>query len=450
MLRLKPIALALCAAAVLPLPAMAGEIDDLKKTLKQLVQRIDELEKEQQSAKTAIAQVKAAPVTTSAATSASANSVAPVDQSPADLPNSFRIPGSDTSIRFYGYAQMDGTYDVKGRNRDTDNYDWASYIAAQPLDNSSDGKRGHQLYMTARTSRFGLETSTPTDTGPLHVKIEGDFNSPNVYSGESLTNSMVFRLRHAYGTLGNVLAGQTWSNFSDLGSYGDSVDFNGSGDVTFVRQPQVRYTLPLGKATSLAMAIENPQSRDVGNTNFDSTPDATFNLTTQGHWGHASVRAVAQQYRNDEHSKYSFGFGAGGSLKFGNDTLVAQVNGGSGIGRYMLNSFAQGAYDNGQEIMFWDALGGHIGYTHVWSPKVRSNVILARTVFSGNDTLEALTDSSGNRYNHAINEAMINTFWSVAKNTEAGIEYAYGQRKTFDGETGTQNRINATLRYNLF
>jgi hypothetical protein len=427
-------------------PVFAGEVDDLKAALLKLQARIEQLEAQKAVAPAPVAAAPA-PVSTASAPAAAAAAAIPANVvTTGDLPNSIKIPGTNTSLRVYGYVQTDATYDTKGRNRDIDNNDWASYIAAQPLDKSTDGKRRGQLYATARTSRFGIETSAPSELGEIQTKIEGDFNAPNQYSGESLTNSVLFRLRHAYGTVGKFLVGQTWSNFADLDSYVDSVDYNGVGTQTFVRQPQVRYTQPLNASSTLSVAVENPQSRDVGTTNFDKTPDVTARFVTKGNWGHVSLSSIFQQYRNDQHTRSSVGLGAGGSLKLGaNDTLVAQIKGGDGIGRYTLNSLGQGASDNGSSIDLWRTVGGHVGYTHAWSAGVRSNLIYAYTRFSGNSALEAQTDA-----NQKINEAMINTFWTVAKNADVGIEYAYGQRTTFAGDHGTQNRLNATVRYSLF
>ena len=432
MIRMKRIAMAMSALGLVgtAAPVFAGEVEDLKAMVQKLMARVEQLETQ-----------KAAAPAPAAAPAIPANVV-----TAGDIPGSIKVPGTNTSLKIYGYVQTDATYDLKGRNRDIDNNDWASYIAAQPLDKTTDGKRKDQLYLTARTSRLGFETSTPSDVGPITTKIEADFNAPNQYSGESLTNSMLFRLRHAYGTVGNFLVGQTWTNFADMDSYVDSVDYNGVGTHTFVRQPQIRYTLPLNASSNVAFSVENPQSRDVGATNYDKTPDLTARFTTKGNWGHIGLAGIFQQYRNDQHTKASLGLGLGGSLKLGaNDTIVTQIKGGNGIGRYMLNSLGQGAYDNGNSIDLWRAVGGHVGYTHIWSPTVRSNLIYAYTRFSGTGTMEAQTD-----VNHKINEALINTFWTVAKNTEVGFEYAHGQRTTFAGDKGTQNRFNATFRYNLF
>ncbi|SDG58853.1 DcaP family trimeric outer membrane transporter [Propionivibrio dicarboxylicus] len=418
-------------------PVFAGEVEELRAAVQKLLARVEQLE----------AQKAAAPAP-AAAPAAAAPAPAAVVVTAGDLPNSIKVPGTNTSLRVYGYVQTDATYDMRGKNSDTkDNGDWSSMIAAQPLNKSADGQRKGQLYMTARTSRLGIETSTASDVGPIGTKIEADFNAPNDHGGELLTNSQLFRLRHAYGTVGRFLVGQTWSNFSDMDSFVDSVDYNGVGTQTFVRQPQIRYTQPINASTSLAVAVENPQSYSAGtSTSFDRTPDVTARFTTKGNWGHLSASTIFQQYRNDQHSKSALGLGIGGSLKISaNDTIVAQVKGGNGIGRYMLNSLVQSAYENGTGIDLWKTVGGHVGLTHAWAPTIRSNLIYAYTRFSGNAALESQTD-----VNQKINEAMINTFWTVAKNTEVGIEYAYGQRTTFANDKGTQNRINATFRYNLF
>lgn len=455
MTRMKTIAVAISTIGLLgaTAPVFAGEVEELRAALKKITERLDQLEGQQKNQAVAIAQAaKVAPAAPAAAPAALPANVVTAG----DLPGSIKIPGTDTSLKIYGYAQADATYDLKSRGKDIDNNDWASFVAVQPLNNTTDGKRKDQLYATARTSRIGFETSTPTaDGSKVHTKIEADFNAPNIYSGETLTNSVLFRLRHAYGEVGNFLAGQTWSNFSDLGSYVDSVDFNGVGTQPWVRQAQFRYTLPLNASSKLAVSVENPQavpSNSAPGTNFDKTPDLIANFTTAGNWGHFSLRGLAQQYRNDAHSKQAWGLGVGGSLNLGKDRLVAQINGGNGIGRYTFNSAYQRAYDDGQEIHLWKAIGGHVGYTHVWSPTLRSNLILAHTKFSGDSTLEALKDDATNglAVNKKIDEALINTFWTVAKNTEVGLEYAYGKRTTFAGETGTQNRINATVHYNLF
>ena len=133
-----------------------------------------------------------------------------------DAPGVFKLPGTDTTIKLYGYTQLDMTLDLGARVADIEGNDWATILPAVPADGSNDEKhKKTQLYMTARTSRFGIQTTTPTALGPVGVKLEGDFNGPNDFQSETFTNSVLFRLRHAYGTVGGLLVGQTWTTFID-------------------------------------------------------------------------------------------------------------------------------------------------------------------------------------------------------------------------------------------
>ncbi len=441
-MKIKQLSLALAAAGLLTgtHSVHAGEIEELKAMLLKMQARIDQLEAKQ----------NAAPAPAASASTPPANVVVA-----GDIPGSIKIPGTDTSLKIYGYAQLDATHDFKGRTGDINNNDYASALFVQPFDNSAAGKRKGQTFFTARTSRLGLMTSTPTDMGPLTVKLEGDFAAPNQFQGELASNSTSFRLRHAYGELGNWIVGQTWSNFLDLRSYPETVDFNPPGSAGLVRQPQVRYTTNVSGLT-LSASIENSQSTTYfGNTatDFDRTPDFTFRIAKGGDWGHLSAQAVTLQYRNDEDSERGYGLGVSGSFMLGKDTLAWGIHGGDGIGRYMFNSLLQGAIDVGTTISTWKALGWNLGYTHVWNPRVRSNLVLSQTRFSANaaaNTAQRAIGSNDLNPNKGINQFSINTFWGIAKNTELGLEYAYGKRKTFNDEVGTQSRLNATAHYNFY
>ncbi len=447
-------------AGTMSIPAFGSELDELKAAVRQLQQRIEQLENQQkvQAAKPPQAAETAKPVMAGS------------------MPGSFQIPGTDTSLKIYGNVRVDATYDFAGRSNDILNNDWASAVFAQPLDtNSANLSRKGQFYATARASRLGIVTSTPSRWGGMELKIEGDFNAPNDYMGELGSNGTQFRLRHAYGRLANLLVGQTWSNFIDLRSYPETVDFNPTGDVTLIRQTQLRYTLPLG-SSSLAFSVENPESlsslppyqtlSNGGRNDFDRTPDVVVNWTLNGEKAHVSARAATMEYRNDVHSKRGYALGLSGSSGLGTGTLVAGIQGGNGIGRYMFNSIMQGATETGTDLRLWRAMGWHLGYTLPWSSSLRSNFIISRTTFS--------EDTAANNYvrsqvpfgstvppgwlgkadefipNKQVDQAGVNLFWGITKNVEAGIEYFWGRRITFGDEEGIQHRINTMMQYNFF
>jgi hypothetical protein len=390
---------------------------------------------------------------------------------PAEDPGTFKIPGTNSTLKLYGHVQTDMTFDFSGRDPNVEGNDWAVHIANVPLDNSAEGKaKKNQLYITARTSRFGIQTNTPTKIGDVGVKLEGDFNAANLESGQTFTNSVLFRLRHAYGTFGGLLVGQTWSNFLDLNSYPDTVDFNGPGSITLIRQPMIKYTFAISPRYTLALAVENAPGTD-GNdyaganniTAFQTIPDLTANFGASGSWGTASLRGVTMQYKRaatlpggaidpngSALTKQGFGVAASGSFKVVGDTLVAHIVYGSAIGRYIFNvGLSEGAVTNtGTELVAWDAWAYHLGYTHVWNPEFRSNVVWSQTFIKDNGHATAAD-------NKRMSQLFLNTFWSFAKNAEFGLEYGWGQRETFTvaaagGDKGTQNRVTATAHYSFF
>jgi hypothetical protein len=221
----------------------------------------------------------------------------PLAASAEDAPGVFKIPGTESTIKFNGYVQLDTTLDFSGRVGDIENNDWATFLPGVPNDDSAAAKRRKgQLYMTARTSRFSIVTSTPSKMGNVGVRLEGDFNGPNGFQSETYTNSVLFRLRHAYGTVGNLLVGQTWTTFLDFGGAPETVDFNGPGTLALVRNPMIRYTLPLGEGMQLALAAENARGAQFGGSKYQTIPDLHANFGMSGSWGSLSIRGVTQQY----------------------------------------------------------------------------------------------------------------------------------------------------------
>jgi len=75
-----------------------------------------------------------------------------------DIGGGFRIPGSETSLRIYGYAEGHVIHDLKASGS-SDNFTDPTF---QALDGS--GAQTGRTKLTAQTSRFGFETATPTSS----------------------------------------------------------------------------------------------------------------------------------------------------------------------------------------------------------------------------------------------------------------------------------------------
>jgi hypothetical protein len=378
-----------------------------------------------------------------------------------DAPGVFKIPGTDSTMKIYGYVQFDTTLDFSGRGADYEDNDWATFLPNVPDDKSAYAKRAKpQLYFTARTSRFGIQTNTPSAMGNIGVKLEGDFNAPNGFQSETFTNSVMFRLRHAYGTVGNLLIGQTWTTFLDFGAAPDTVDFNGPGTLALVRNPMIRYTIPFGDGMGLALAAENRRGPQFSytDTRFQTIPDLHANFSWNGAMGSFSARVVTQRLNNtvgsqdvSAKSAQAIGFGLSGSLKVGGDTVQAQFAGGPGIGRYLLNAAATPFVDHNAagDAKLWSVYGGHAAYTHIWTPEFRSTLCGAYTVVQ-DPKIDGVVATNSTQKDYI--QAFGNLFWTFAKTAEFGIEYAYGQWKSFgpDALKGTQNRVNASVHYSFY
>jgi len=432
-----------------------------------------------------------------------------------DTPGMFKIPGTDTSLKIYGFAELNGTYDMGSFNTDIDDYDWASCLMSLPFDNPTANQayaqRKNSLYMTARTSRLGFMTVTPSAVGNVTMVFEGDFNSPSPsnFSSPTTTNGNTFRVRKAYGQIGNFLFGQTWSTFFDGDSLPDTVDFNEVPSATLERQPMLQYTFTTSSKSNLAIAMELPfnrqflgasghvasQTSDGGNGNDTSnggsgnistlnTPDLIANYTFSDKWGHISVRGVVIPYQGGGNllangtttkdlTATGFGGAVSGHFNISGDSLVWSVTGGPGVGRYMFGSLFQSAYNDGTKMNLWTGMGWHVGYTHNWDSKWRSNIIYSQVNMSDNTStgvsgmsLAQLVGTGGGgadlQPNKTLTNALFNTFYQITKSTYCGFEYNYGTRKTFAfnqvGETttaipqytGTMKRVNFVFHVSFF
>lgn len=368
-----------------------------------------------------------------------------------DIPGTFKLPGTNTSIGFYGYVELDATKDFNSSNSGTF-YDGGSVgISGDPSGINSDARKGG-FNMTASTSRFGFKSYTPTEAGKITTVLEGDF------MGSSGT---VYRLRHAYGVLdadwGSLLAGQTWTLFKSGESLSETVDFNGQGADVSLRKPQIRYTTPTKSYGAFAAALEVPAYDSSAVTNsMTKAPAVTAAWTKSGAFGAMSVRAILNPISFDstndstatdtaKKTKWGHAASIGGNFKVGgSDSIQAIVTAGTGISQYMesANYNPEVVVDN--EIEMNTAIGYTAGWQHKWSPKWRSNLSYGVTQL-GNKYAE-VTDTVANK---RIDTGFINTIYQMTSKTSIGLEFAHGTRKLTDGSKGKLDRITTAFHYDF-
>jgi len=465
-------------SAGLAFPAAADDLADLKAQMLQLLEANQRLVQQVTALQT---KVQAMEADTGAKVSVLQEQVKKIDTdtgnvvknnklvTAGDEDGTFKLPGSETSVGLYGYVHLDMYKDLKGRQAG----DWAADIGSQPVAGLGGDTRSGKFTMTARQSRLGLKTVTPTEMGMLRTKLEADFvKSPDGSDANLdtslLLNNFVFRLRHAYGELdgdwGKLLAGQTWSTFMSLDTMPETIDFNGHASSAFIRQPMLRYTLKTENAGDLAVAIENPANVIVWNggtsiqttPNIDKQPDLIANWSLSRDWGMVSAQALYTKYDYDDGagataSRSGYGLGLGGVWKpTARDSLMVQFTTGKGIGRYVpTTSYHIAYYDATNGLKLYDSDSLVIGWSRAWTDSVRTTLSYGGTRINDNWQLLAGTPENDSR---EMTEGFMNVIWGFAKNAEVGLEYSWGERETYPTLAGTtlsgkRSRIGTSLHY---
>lgn len=386
-----------------------------------------------------------------------------------DKPGSFKLPGTDTSVKIGGYVKADAFYDV---NADLgDSFTFSSI----PADGTPAAEREGNFRAHARQSRITLQSWTPTDMGEIHTYIEGDFFGTG--GNEVFSNSTSFRLRHAYGEFGPLLTGQTWSNFMFLDSYPDTVDFFGPVGIPFIRQGQVRYTYRGIENLEIAGSLENSEltgNATDGAGNFlslgggrrdddlqfgiDTLPDFVGRVSYRGDLFSANLSGVARLLDVDDgddptatipadDEEFGWGILAAGVLNvgqfaegLGDDSLQVNFSYGDGVGRYIINGFGEDAHLNADgsldTIQTW---GVAVGYTHYWTDALRSNVVYGH--YEVDDTFAPDATES-------LDSIHANLMWAPFDQVQLGLEYIYGQRDFQDSALDNDGqRIHFAAQY---
>ncbi len=353
---------------------------------------------------------------------------------------------SENNIKFYGFVRIDGTHDLGVSN--TDKGDWASFLQTQPIEGTVESRKRGGSYLTARTSRLGLDGKLAG--GAVGFKLEADFNGTTAEGsqpGRTGTNGTGLRIRHAYVEIQNWLLGQTWSNYTDLAGLPETVQFNPSLTAAAPRQAQVRYTINL-PTSHISFALENGGSYTSASSNsdFDKSVDVTARWINSGNWGHISAQIASVGYSTMKdgvpNSARGYQAGLSGSAVVPNGKFVYGAFTGKGGGRYAWGSLLQGAVLTTSGISLFKSDGFHIGYTHNWSGTQRSNFAYSAVNFSDNP------NATVNESNKKLSQMHLNLISSVAKNTELGIEYAYGKRTLMNptaANYGLEKRLNLAL-----
>lgn len=358
---------------------------------------------------------------------------------------------SNTEITLYGNVRADASYQFKGPNS------MYNLISAVPLEGTeAERKNSDKFQSTLNATRFGLNFKTPiSGDHNLGGKLEMDF-----FGGAGRDT---FRIRHAYLTYDDWLVGQTWSNFNALEYFPETVDASLSVGGSLTRVPQIKYTVPVDQKLNLSFSLEDSKAETVtrtGTQDFTTDPDAklkfpsaTGRINYKFENGSAlSGRAFLTQKSTNHEGDDSFlawGAALGGKHQITDNTLVRfDYNHIKGDTKNVLWSNMAYVFDSNGKMQENEFDAITVGVTQKISPKLRSTLGMGYMKAKDSNTFAQLVTNDTTQ-NKELKEAWINMFYTPVKTLNFGVEYMYGERKTFNDLTGKDNRINFTAIYDF-
>jgi len=374
-----------------------------------------------------------------------------IDNEPLDpeLRGFFRLPGTQTLMKFGGFVKTDLFYDL--------NYAGTYYGAFVPSSfPSSTTPHSENATVSMRPTRFTWETRQGTlDNSGNQVKVFFEFDFLSNYDRNSI------RLRQFYGQYKNFLGGQAWSAFSDPDAFPDTLEFEGPPGMIASRFPQFRYTQPLNEHHSIGVSVEKSGTDTPFSTQFGAPvgtsklPDLIGFYRYENNHGHlhaaALFRNVGGVVPNEQVfnlARHTGGFGtslsgAWGLPFFKNDSMVFQLVFGKGISNYYNDNFGLGTdvgFAADGHLVATPTGSGQFGYTHNWTKILRS------TVSYGYLRINNPVSDPGTTY-HVSNYATVNFIVQPTIRYLFGAEYIYGSLERKDGFKWIAPRIQASLTY---
>jgi hypothetical protein len=374
-----------------------------------------------------------------------------VDNEPLDpeLRGFFHIPGTQTYMKFGGFVKTDLFYDL--------NYAGTYYGAYVPSSfPSSTTPHSQNSTVSMRPTRFTWETRQgPLDNSGKEVKIYFEFDFLSNYDRNSI------RLRQFYGQYDNFVAGQAWSAFADPDAFPDTLEFEGPPGMIAARNPQFRYTQPLGKHNSIGVSVEKSGTDTPFSTQFGTPigtskfPDLIGFYRYENNHGHIYAatlfRNVGGMIPNEQVfnlSRHTGGFGESlsgvwGIPHFKNDSVQFQLVFGKGISNYYNDNFGLGTdvgFNAAGNLVATPTGSGQVGYTHNWTKILRSSASY------GYLRINSPAADPGSTY-HVSNYATVNFIVQPTVRLLFGAEYVYGSLERKDDFKWIAPRIQASVMY---
>ncbi|MFC3881731.1 DcaP family trimeric outer membrane transporter [Algoriphagus namhaensis] len=369
------------------------------------------------------------------------------------FPNSIPIFGSDTRFKIGGYVKADFIHDFDYVG---DRYEFE--LGSIAVDGSPQRELGGITTFHGKETRFNFDfrSKAKWKNGkefPMKVFIEADFFN----DAENLRFNL--RLRQAYGVIGRILIGRTWTTSGDLSAIPSLIDFSGGDALYGGRAVQIRWQDKFGKGSSYAVALEDPGGQIDNPNNLEGAfrpqmpnlaamvrhrwtkgssiqlgldlfslnwrgPNTVPNVSSLGYAITVTSRIILDVKNYHDSFTWGGGFGEGQAHK-----IIALSWDGK----------ASGVVDNTglRNAPGWFA---YAGYNHYWTPKLNSNLA---TYWCGTELTNIQSDNTIAR----AGTVHANLIYFPYKKASVGFEYMWGLRENKDGTQGNANRIQFMAKF---
>ena len=368
------------------------------------------------------------------------------------FPGSIPIPGSEARFKIGGYAKLDFVQDL-----DYVGDRFELELATIPVDGAPESEFGGRTTLHAKESRinFDLRTVARNEDRNWEFPLQGFLEVDFFDDRESF--ALQPRLRQAYGVVGRLLAGQSWSVTTDLRALTGTIDFSGGDSVYGGRVALVRWEDRIGKSLRWAVGVEDPRI-SIGNPlglegeARPSLPNFAGKLSWDAGGSHLQLGAdvFRLEWQGSETAprdeKLGYGLSISGRHLIGEskkNAFSGAVTVGSGSAHRVVSLSFDGGNDavitqDGLDLVsHWQVYGG---YSHYWTKSLNSSVSAA---WAELDNSEFQPDNTI----RGAGSVHVNLIWFPYELVSTGIEYMYGIRENKDGAEGNASRVQFMLKY---
>jgi len=365
------------------------------------------------------------------------------------------------TMEIYGFTMLDMGYSFEQINP---NWFDTMRVTRLPAFHHEFGEDG-SFWAGVRQTRFGVKTSKETPLGKLTTIFEFEMFGVGVDEGQT-----TFRLRHAWGTLGDWGAGQYWTVFGDVDAFPNQLEYWGPTGLVWFRNVQLRYT-PHQLGGHLQVAVERPGASGDGGRFADRielqnvqgrnvAPDLTAAYKWGAYdWGYFRVAGAWRKLKWDDLLADRFDLAGGdtgwgvnlsSNVNFGKDVLRLQYIFGKGVENYMNDA----PIDVGVALNIRDPVRPLVGEAlpvrglsafldRKWNDKWTSAVGYSREDIDNSD------GQAGAAF-HVGQYALGNLLYYPVPDVMVGGELQWGQRQNFsDGFQSDGWTIQFSFKYNF-